>query len=328
MSAVPSRSARLAHEHGFAASRMSLWHIASRRSRGMTTAVSQSRPTTRCLSRSTPKAIRRQPCHGHDEPVDRLAVISSESQRLADVLSEVDPERRCPTCPDWSAADLLWHLTNVHFFWAGILKRRVVDAGELPAIERAKPGRPEALTDMLGLREHATAELVEQLARRDDDERCWSWWPPDQTVGFTRRMQTYEATMHRVDAELTAGQPVTMIADDVAAGAVDHAVDVMWGWLPDDATYRTDANVEFVASDTGLRWLVEVGSWTATNAEDGSVDTGMRARRANGAEPTAVVSGSVADLALWAWTRGGSVEVSGERSSMAALAALISEGMQ
>jgi hypothetical protein len=45
-------------------------------------------------------------------------------------------------------------------------------------------------------------------------------------------MQTYEATMHRVDAELTADLPTGPIAPDVAVGAVDHAVDVMWGWRP------------------------------------------------------------------------------------------------
>lgn len=58
----------------------------------------------------------------------------------------------------------------------------------------------------------------------------------DQTVGFTRRMQTYEATMHRVDAELTAGLPVGPIAPDVAASAVDHAIDVMWGWQQEGST--------------------------------------------------------------------------------------------
>jgi uncharacterized protein (TIGR03083 family) len=162
--------------------------------------------------------------------MDRLAVIDSESRRFAEVLSDTDPSTRCPTCPDWSASDLLWHLVNVHFFWAGILEHRVQSATELPAIEAAKPARPGALADLLGLRERATAALLDQLATRDDVEPCWSWWPPDQTVGFTRRMQTYEATMHRVDAELAAGLPVTPIAQDVAAGAIDHAVDVMWVW--------------------------------------------------------------------------------------------------
>jgi uncharacterized protein (TIGR03083 family) len=259
--------------------------------------------------------------------MDRLAIIKSESQRLAEVLSAADPASRCPTCPDWTASDLLWHLTNVHFFWAGILSQRVIDEADLPAIERAKPDRPAAGGDMLTLREQATAALLDELAERDDAEPCWSWWPPDQTVGFTRRMQTYEATMHRVDAELTAGLPVGPIADDVAAGAVDHAADVMWGWMPDGATYRPHGVVEFVATDAGARWLVEVGSWTAPTQEAGQAVDAPRAVRAAAGEATAVVSGPVEDLALWAWTRGGTVTLSGQPASLAALDAVLTQGM-
>ncbi|MET0475830.1 MAG: maleylpyruvate isomerase family mycothiol-dependent enzyme [Mycobacterium sp.] len=260
--------------------------------------------------------------------MDRLAVIESESRRLADVLTNVDPDRRCPTCPEWSASDLLWHLTNVHFFWAGILEHGVQNEADLPAIEQSKPARPKAVADLLALREQATDALLGQLERRGDAEPCWSWWPDDQTVGFTRRMQTYEATMHRVDAELTAGLPVGVIADDVSRGAVDHAVDVMWGWMPDAAAYRPNAVVELVAVDTGGSWLFEVGTWTTSARDAGSPVTGPRAVRATEGSPTATVSAAVGDLALWAWTRGGAVHTDGDRRTLAALDAVLSEGIQ
>ena len=234
--------------------------------------------------------------------MDRIAIIRTEAQRLADVLADTDPEARCPTCPDWSAPDLLWHLTQVHFFWAGVLERAARSDADIAAVEQARPTRPGEMPELLALREQATTALLDQLGRLDDAEPRWTWWPADQTVGFTRRMQTYEATMHRVDAELTAGLSIGTIAPDVAAGAVDHAVDVMWGWLPDGATYEPRAVVEFVASDAGKRWLVEVG------AASGS----PRAVRATAGEPTATVSAPVVDLALWAWTRPGSVGISGQ----------------
>lgn len=255
--------------------------------------------------------------------MDRLAIIDAESQRFSDVLALSDPAARCPTCPDWTASDLLWHLTEVHYFWARVLAQRVMTEAELPAVEGSKPGRPSAVADLPGLREQATAALLRELANREDAEPCWSWWPPDLTVGFTRRMQTYEATMHRVDAELTAGVPISPIADDVAAGAVDHAVDVMWGWMSDGATYRVDSVVELVATDAGARWLVEVGSWSVPSGE-----AAPRAVRANAGEPTAVVTAPVQDLALWAWTRGGTVDISGEPVARQALDALITQGMQ
>ena len=254
--------------------------------------------------------------------MDRHAVIESESRRFAEVLASADPTARCPTCPDWSTVDLLWHLTEVHYFWAGILSRRVLTEDGLSAVEAAKPLRPQDVSEILGLRAEATAQLLSELAARADDEPCWSWWPPDQTVGFTRRMQTYEATMHRVDAELAAGLPVGAIASDVASGAVDHALDVMWGWMPDEASARSDAMVEFVASDSGARWRVDVGWWTAPTGESGPIAT-----RGGAGQPTAVVTAPVEDLALWAWTRGGSVSVSGEPHAVAALDALLAQGM-
>ena len=250
--------------------------------------------------------------------MDRIAIIRTEAERLADVLAVTDPEARCPTCPDWSATDLLWHLTMVHFFWAGALERNARTASDIAAVEQAKPDRPTAMADLLALREQATAALCNQLEALDDAEPRWTWWPADQTVGFTRRMQTHEATFHRVDAELAAGVPISSITRDVAADAVDHAVDVMWGWLPDGASYEAHAVVEFVATDADRRWLVEVG-----RANDSP-----RAVRATAGEPTATVSGPVGDLALWAWTRGGEVETSGDAASVAALDAVVTNGMQ
>lgn len=255
--------------------------------------------------------------------MDRLAIIDAESRRFADVLSSTDLSAHCPTCPAWSAADLLWHLTEVHYFWAGILGDGVLTEAGIPAVEEAKPQRPAEPADLLALREDATAKLLVQLTRRDDAEPCWSWWPPDQTVGFTRRMQTYEATMHRVDAELAAGLPASPISPEVAAGAIDHAVDVMWGWMPEHASAQPGAVVEFVASDTGTRWLVDVGSWSVPSGK-----SAPRATRAGDGEPTAVVTAPVNDLALWTWTRGGSVDVSGQQHAVAALDALLTQGMQ
>jgi uncharacterized protein (TIGR03083 family) len=251
--------------------------------------------------------------------MDRIAIIHTEAQRLAEVLAATAPDARCPTCPDWSATDLLWHLTVVHFFWAGVLESNARTESDIAAVEQANPDRPSATPDLLALREQATAALLNQLGRLDDAEPRWTWWPADQTVGFTRRMQTHEATFHRVDAELAAGVPINSISPDVAADAVDHAIDVMWGWLPDGATYESAAVVEFVATDVDRRWLVEVGQTSISSP---------RAVRATNGVPTAAATGPVVDLALWAWTRGGAVEVSGDAASVAALDAVITNGMQ
>jgi uncharacterized protein (TIGR03083 family) len=260
--------------------------------------------------------------------VDRDAVIRTEADRLAEVLAAADPEARCPTCPDWSAADLLWHLTEVHTFWAGILQSGARTDEDVAAVEQAKPERPGELADVLAMRKQATSDLLAALVRLDDDEPRWSWWGPDQTVGFTRRMQTYEATFHRVDAELTAGLPVGRIAADVAAGAVDHCVDVMWGWMPDWATYRPLATAVFTATDTGQSWNVEIGRWQGVGPESGNSFDEPRAVRCTAAAAEVTVLASAEQLALWAWTRGGRVRTDGTQAGLAALDTLIANGIQ
>ena len=131
--------------------------------------------------------------------------------------------------------------------------------------------------------------------------------------------------MHRVDAELAGGLPVGPIACDVASGSVDDAVDVMWGWMPDGAEYLPRSVVEFVATDTDAKWLVELGCWVMQESGQ-SVET-PRAVRASAGEPTAVVSAPVEDLALWTWTRGGTVAISGQPGSIAAMDAVLTQGM-
>ncbi|WP_420114632.1 maleylpyruvate isomerase family mycothiol-dependent enzyme [Pseudactinotalea sp.] len=264
--------------------------------------------------------------------MDRIQVIGSESARLAEVVAQADPSARVPTCPDWDAKALLWHLTGVHRFWADVLAQNPQTDDEVGALEQEGVEPPGAIAEILPLREQATADLLVQLGELNDHERRWSWWEPDQTVGFTRRMQTYEATMHRIDAELAAGVPVSAIADDVAVGAVDHCVDVMWGWMPNWAQYEELAVVELVASDASNRWLVEIGHWFGTGPESGNTFDMARATRApESAAATATVSGTAEQLSRWAWGRRpeeDAVTVEGTTEARAAIARLIEQGIQ
>lgn len=260
--------------------------------------------------------------------MNRIEIIRTEAERLATVLAEADPEARVPTCPEWNAADLLWHLTEVHLFWAGILADGALTDEDSTAVEERKPARPATVAEMLPVRAQATASLLAELSRLDDGEPRWTWFPPDQTVGFTRRMQTYEATFHRIDAELAAGVPVSPVAADVAAGAVDHAVDAMYGWMPEWATYEPLTTVALEATDTGRVWELEVGHWTGTGPESGKAFDEPRAVRGAGGTPDVTVRAGAEQLALWLWVRGGTAEVEGTPEGRAALDRLLANGIQ
>ena len=260
--------------------------------------------------------------------MDPLAVIEKETARFADVLADTPAEAAVPTCPNWNAGELLWHLTEVHLFWTEVLRTGALTYQDAQALEEVVPGRPASVEGLLELRQQATAGLGETLSRLDDSDPRWTWWEPDQTVGFIRRMQTYEATMHRVDAERAAHLAPSPFLDGVAAGAVDHCADVMWGWMPEWARYTSVGVVELHATDLGKSWPVEAGRWTGTGPESGRAFDEPRAVRATGGEPTAGISARAQDLALWAWGRGSPVNSHGDAETLSAMQDVINAGIQ
>src|SRR5690625_2065444 len=136
-------------------------------------------------------------------------VIVAESDRLAAALAALDPATPVPTCPEWTARDLLGHITGVHHFWASVLAGGLTSDDDVRYLEEEIPDLPETIDGILPIRAAATRSLVAALDALDDDEPRWTWWAPDQTAGFTRRMQVCEAITHRLDAELTAGPDPT-----------------------------------------------------------------------------------------------------------------------
>lgn len=276
--------------------------------------------------------------------IDATAIIRQESDRLAAALAAADPARQVPTCPDWIAADLLWHLTEVHEFWAAVLSSRATTAEEAMALEGSAAPRPEDPSAVPERRLAATESLLAALAARADDEPAWFWYSAEQTVGITRRMQMHEATIHRVDAELAADLPVTPVVAEVAAAGLDHVLQVMWPaafeWIPDWADTRTVATVE-LRPEGGAERLLGISRWSGTRPRDGQVfdvPVGRLVERPAEADalPHATVSGSALALDLWAWGRaqaldhlaggGERVEILGDTEAVAQLEALIAVG--
>lgn len=253
--------------------------------------------------------------------MDRERHIQDESDRLGVVIARCDPASRVPTCPEWTALDLLNHLVTVQRFWAVVIGDRLTGAA-VAEYERSCSPLPEDPSKLQALRGQATTDLLTALRSRDASESAWSWFAPDQTVGFTWRMQTHEATMHRVDAELAAGLPIGPITTAVAQDGLDHVVDVMWAWAPSDVQRRITGCVELVATDSGRRRLVRTFRWSGEVWGLNFTDQ-IGCERTDRGEPDVTVSGSAQDLDLLVWaradrniTRSGNDEVLGEWQAM------------
>src|SRR5690625_1243686 len=254
--------------------------------------------------------------------MDATSFITRESDRLASVLASLDPTTPCPSCPDWTARDLVAHRTQVHPIWATVRPEAIRSDEDASRVEDSPPELPESIDEILPVRAAATRALTAALDHLGDAEPRWSWWRADQTVGFTRRMQVCEAVMHRVDAELAAGLDPSPIDREVAAHCLSHCVDVMWGWLPGGASH-TSRGIARIESD-GQEWFIDVGDYP-----DSSGAPVPRAERAaEGPEPTVEIAGDLEELARWAWGRGGQVMITGDNTGGAAMERLIAAGIQ
>jgi uncharacterized protein (TIGR03083 family) len=234
--------------------------------------------------------------------LDYLTHLARESARFAAVLRAVPPDARVPSCPDWTADDLLWHLGEVQWFWGTIVRERVTGA----RAEELKPARPADRAGLQAFFERASRDLAEILAATGPDVPAWTW-SHDQTVGFIRRRQAHEALIHRVDAELAAGGRTPM-DPRLSADGVDEALRIMYGGVPEWGRFTAGSagTLRLKATDTGDSWLVSLGSFTGTDPGDQtSYDEPSvhAADRDPGGGSAAVVAGRAADLDCWLWHR-------------------------
>lgn len=261
--------------------------------------------------------------------VDYLAHIASESARFGRVLAATAPDTQVPTCPDWTADDLLWHLGEVQWFWGTIVRERVDAAGA----EELKPARPADRAGLTEFYQEASSALGEILAATPTDAQVWTW-ADDKSVAFVRRRQAHEALIHRIDAELTAGNRSEM--DPVlSADGVDEALRLMYnGELPDWGEFTADdgATVRIVAADTGASWFITLGQFAGTDP-DSQKAYDQRAILVGASDPgtdaAATISGRAADLDCWLWHRPptGTIDRSGAETVLAAFEETIADGV-
>lgn len=261
--------------------------------------------------------------------LDYLDHLNRESARFLEALSEAPPDAPVPSCPDWNADDLLWHLGEVQWFWGTIVREKLSEGAQA---EELKPERPADRAGLNAFYQRASHDLQETLAATTPDTPAWTW-SAEQTVGFIRRRQAHEALIHRLDAELTAGNRTPLDAR-LCADGVDEALRIMYGGLPPWGSFTPDPTrtLRLLATDTGDSWFVTLGQFTGTDPDDNTTydEPDIHAAETDpGSETAATVKGSAADLNCWLWHRStvGSVDRSGDQEVLGAFDTAIAPGI-
>ena len=243
---------------------------------------------------------------------DLLDHLASESRRFRDVLAGCAPDATVPTCPDWTAADLLRHLAHVQAFWAWVVAHRPAgpDAFEEPAL-------PDGYDELLAAFDGHSADLLDALRAADTADAAWTWHDSRKDVAFVLRRQAHEALVHRRDAELAVGTTAPF-PPDLAADGVEEVLDVMFGGCPPWGTFTPGPRrVRLDLTDTGDTVWVVLGRFTGTSPEGDVLDEDdVHVVDDPGVPPDAVLAGTAETLDAALWRRGdwAGVHVAGDGS--------------
>jgi uncharacterized protein (TIGR03083 family) len=254
--------------------------------------------------------------------------LARDSARFAEVLHDVPADRRVPSCPDWTGDDLLWHLGKWQWFWATVVR----DGLTGDEVEKLIPERPTGRPALEGFFAEANRALIDILTATTPETPAWSW-SAEQTAGFTRRRQTHEALIHRIDAELVAGTRTPM-DPQLSSDGVDEALRIMYGGTPPWGRFDPEPGtaLRIHAVDTGASWFVSLGRFSGTDPDDGQAydEPDLRAADVDtGEEVGATISGRAADLDCWLWHRPptGPLERSGNEDLLTRFETTIGSGI-
>jgi uncharacterized protein (TIGR03083 family) len=259
--------------------------------------------------------------------LDYVAHLTADSARFATVVGDLPPSAAVPSCPEWNADDLLWHLAEVQWFWGTVVREQLSG----PEAEQLKPARPADRAGLAGFYDRASHDLRDILAATPPSAPAWTW-SEDRTVGFIRRRQAHEALIHRIDAELAAGDRTGM-DPQLSADGVDEVLRVMYGYPPAWGIFTPQTQpLRLRATDTADSWLVTLGRFGGTDPSDQQAydePAILTAPQDQGLPAAATVSGSAADLDCWLWRRstGAQLERSGEQEVLDRFEAAIASGI-
>ena len=219
---------------------------------------------------------------------DCVAAIARHSSGFA-ASARGNVDARVEHCPDWSVADLVSHLTEVHWFWSTIAEER-------PASLPDESQRPPRVADaaLVDVFEAGAARLVAVLAAADQSAPCWTWAPQQQDVAFITRHQVQEAAVHHWDVVHAAGGSLA-IEPDVAVDAIAEFL-VFSVATEADAPARTKPSLggafAIRATDVGAAWTVRDAGAPGTVLASAGVDGGVP-----------VIESTASELLLWLYGR-------------------------
>jgi uncharacterized protein (TIGR03083 family) len=232
-------------------------------------------------------------------------VIGEEAERLSQAASS-SLDLLVPSCPGWTVADLIGHVTFVYRMWIAQLCAKDPST-HVPS--KRKESTKESM--LVAAFEASCSELLGALCDATKEGPCWNFTGVDLTAAWVARRVAHESTMHRVDAELARGRS-SAIDREFAVDGIDERIAVC---LPASLRRAPGASLGgslgFVLTDADAAWVV-------------SIESGKMTWRFGRGPVSAVVVGAASEVYLFSWNRVGLevVELTGDAEVAEAWATL------
>lgn len=219
--------------------------------------------------------------------IDYTAHLQREGELLADAVAEAGEHSLVPTCPGWTAGDLVRHTGTFHRWAARIVAERL--PGPVP--EDPIPEEPTGGALLPWFLE-GHGGLVRTLRAAGQETDCWTFLPAASPVAFWARRQAHETAVHRVDAESARGGELSTLDPAFAADGIDE---LLTGF---HARPRSRVRTEHPRT-LRVRPTDAEGAWTVRL----SADAAPRTERSADGPADCELTGPAQDLYLVLWNR-------------------------
>lgn len=221
-----------------------------------------------------------------------LELVAEQSAALAAAVGTGELTDPVPSCPGWTARDLITHHGNVLRVWAAIAKAAEPDApADWMTDDDATPPWDGPGEDVQPWYVCSRRTFADALAATGPDGPAWTWWGDPRTTGAIARHQVQEACVHRWDAQVAAGLDGAPLPHDAAVDGVEEFLTVsLPAWPP---PWEGDPTSVGLHAEGARPWLL-VGADGAITARpyDPQVTT-----------PAATVTASAGDIVLLLYGR-------------------------
>lgn len=176
-----------------------------------------------------------------------LAILRREGDAFVDSIAQAR-DVTIASCEPWVGADLLWHMTEVHYSWKFIVETHLMNPADY--VPRSKPADEDMLTEYrAGLN-----ELISVLSSLDPTRSCWTW-AGIQDVAWVLRRMAHETAVHAWDAHCAAGNTAEIDAE-LASDGIDEFVHVMLVSNMREEEGPLSGSVHIHCTDVDGEWLI------------------------------------------------------------------------